>query len=129
MNFELEEKFINDYINPSYCNRLLYELKSSNKRLNALMRFSHDIDNIIKKDKIVLTLKSFDENTLGLFLKELNFYVISFKYLDGIIMNKSEVIEYIYNEYSPVIVCGNNILLIKKEFEKGNNNYYLLKNT
>lgn len=49
MNFELEEKFINDYINSSYCDRLLYELKSSNKRLNTLKRFSHNIDNIIKK--------------------------------------------------------------------------------
>lgn len=128
MDLKLEEKFINDYINPSYCDRLLYELKSMNKRLSALMRFSHDIDNIIKKDKIVLTLKSFDENKIGLFLKELNYYVISFKYLDGVIMNKSEVIEYINNEYLPIIVCGNNISLIKKEFEKGNNNYYFLKN-
>ncbi len=94
-----------------------------------LMRFSHNTEDLIKQENVYLKLKQFNENELKLFLKEQNFYVISFKYLDGIIMNVNEVLDYIYDEYSPVIVYGTstNIAVIKKELEKGEDNYYLLK--
>ncbi len=127
MQSDLEEKFINDYINKSRSNRLLFELKSSKKRLNALMRFCHNTEDLIKKECIYLKLKKFDEKELKTFLKEQKFYVISYKYLDGIIMTIDEVLDYIYNEFSAVIVCGTNIAVIKKEFEKGEDNFYLLK--
>lgn len=127
MRLDLEEKFINDFIDTSYGDRLLFELKSLKKRTSALMRFSHNVECLIKNEYIHLKLKQFDEEELKLFLNEQKFYVISFKYLDGIIMNINEVLDYIYEEYSPVIVCGNNIAVIKKEFEKGEDNYYLLK--
>lgn len=42
-------------------------------------------------------------------------------------MNINEVLEYIYDEYLPVIIYGNNVAVIKKEFEKGEDNFYLLK--
>ena len=127
MNIELEEKFVKNFINTSYCERLLFELKSFRKRTNAIDRFSHNTEGLVKKEYVYLKLKNFDENELKKFLNEQNFYVISFKYLDGIIMDNIEVFDYIYNEYSPVIVCGNNIAVIKKEYEKGDDNYYLLK--
>ncbi len=127
MYLDLEEKFINNFINKSYSDRLLFELKSLKKRINAITRFSHNTEDLIKQENVYLKLKQFDKKELKLFLKEQDFYVISFKYLDGIIMNINEVLDYIYDEYSPVIVCGTNIAIIKKEFEKGENNYYLLK--
>lgn len=127
MHFDLEKKFVNDFINPSFCDRFLFELKSSKKRLDAVMRFSHNTENLIKKDIVYSRLKKFDDNELRLFLKGQEFYVISFKYLDGIIMNINEVLEYIYDEYLPVIIYGNNVAVIKKEFEKGEDNFYLLK--
>lgn len=127
MYFDLEEKFVNDFINPSYRDRLLFELKTSKKRLNALMRFSHNTNNLVKKDMIYSKLKKFEYNQLNNFLNEQNFYVISYKYLNGIIMNVNEVLDYISDECMPVIVCGNNIVIIKKEFEKGEDNFYLLK--
>ena len=34
MYFDLEEKFVNDFINPSYRDRLLFELKTSKKRFD-----------------------------------------------------------------------------------------------
>ncbi len=42
-------------------------------------------------------------------------------------MNINEILDYISDEYMPVIVYGNNIAVIKKEFEKGEDNFYLLK--
>ena len=127
MYFDLEEKFVNDFINPSYRDRLLFELKTSKKRLNALMRFSHNTNDLVKKDLIYSKLKKFEYNQLNNFLNGQNFYIISFKYLNGIIMNVNEVLDYISDECMPVIVCGNNNAVIKKEFEKGEDNFYLLK--
>lgn len=127
MCFDLEEKFVNDFINSSYRDRLLFELKTSKKRLNALMRFSHNTNDLVKKDMIYSKLKKFEYNQINHFLNGQNFYVISFKYLNGIIMNVNEVLDYISDEYMPVIVCGNNNAIIKKEFEKGEDNFYLLK--
>lgn len=42
-------------------------------------------------------------------------------------MNVNEVLDYISDECMPVIVCGNNIAIIKKEFEKDEDNFYLIK--
>ena len=127
MCFDLEEKFVNDFINSPYRDRLLFELKTSKKRLNALMRFSHNTNDLVKKDMVYSKLKKFEYDILNNFLNGKNFYVISFKYLNGIIMNVNEVLDYISDEYMPVIVCGNNNAIIKKEFEKGEDNFYLLK--
>ena len=127
MYFDLEEKFVNDFINPSYRDRLLFELKSSKKRLNALLRFSHNTNDLVKKNMIYSKLKKFEYDQLNNFLNGKNFYVISFKYLNGIIMNVNEILDYISDECMPVIVCGNNNAIIKKEFEKGEDNFYLLK--
>ena len=115
MYFDLEEKFVNDFINPSYRDRLLFELKTSKKRLNALMRFSHNMNDLLIKDMIYSKLKKFEYNQLNDFLNGQNFYVISFKYLNGIIMNVNEVLDYISDECMPVIVCGNNNAIIKKD--------------
>ena len=127
MYFDLEEKFVNDFINPAYRDRLLFELKSSKKRLNALMRFSHNTNDLVNKNMVYSKLKKFEYDILNNFLNGKNFYVISFKYLNGIIMNVKEVLDYISDEWMPVIVCGNNNAIIKKEFEKGEDNFYLLK--
>lgn len=127
MYFDLEEKFVNDFINPSYRDRLLFELKTSKKRLNALMRFSHNTNDLVKKDMIYSKLKKIEYDQLNNFLNGKKFYVISFKYLNGIIMNVNEILDYISDECMPVIVCGNNNAIIKKEFEKGEDNFYLLK--
>ena len=126
MRFDLEEKFVNNYINRSYRNRLLFELKSSKKRLDAIMRFSHNIDSLIKIETIHLKLKKFDACELKSFLINQKLYVVSFKFLDGIMMDTNELLAYIQDDY-PILICGNDIAIIKKEFEKGEDNFYLLK--
>lgn len=127
MNLELEKNFINNFINTKYNDRLLFEFNSSQKRVHALMRFSHDAESLIKEKNIYLKLKKFDEKEMKLFLKEDDYYVISFKHLDGVIMDASKVLNYMSDEDFPVIVCGKEISIVKKEFEKNQDNYYLLK--
>ena len=68
MNVNLEEKFVNNFINASYRERLLFELKTHKKRLKALMRFSHDIDKLVKVGSIISKSKIFDEKELKQFL-------------------------------------------------------------
>ena len=129
MYFDLEESFVNNYINPLYRDRLLFEFKSSKKRLTAIMRFSHNIDSLVKENKVFSKLKEIDDKKLKLFLKGKELYVVSFKYLDGILMGVNEAVNYVCNEYMPVIIFGANVAVIKKEFEKGGDNIYLLKNS
>ena len=128
MNVNLEEKFVNNFINASYRERLLFELKTHKKRLKALMRFSHDIDKLVKVGSIISKSKIFDEKELKQFLKGNQFYVISIKYLDGKIMNIDEILYHMYEEHLPVIICADDFAVIKKEFEKGENNFFFLNN-
>ena len=128
MNANLEEKFVNNFINASYRERLLFELKTHKKRLKALMRFSHDIEKLVKVGSIISKSKIFDEKELKQFLKGNQFYVISLKYLDGKIMNIDEILYHMYEEHLPVIICGDDVMVIKKEIEKGENNFFFLNN-
>ena len=41
-------------------------------------------------------------------------------------MDTNELLDYIQDDY-PILICGNDIAIIKKEFEKGEDNFYLLK--
>lgn len=127
MRFDLEEKFVHNYINKTKQERLFFELNSNKKRKDALWRFSHDTEVLLKNDKICLKLQNFDEAQLKHFLSEDEYYVISHKYLDGIMMSTKQVLEYLADEYTPVIVCGAKIALVKKEFESGNDNFFILK--
>lgn len=128
MNSEIEEKFVKDYVNSTYRDRLSFELKSANKRVLALMRFCHNTEVLIKKQRVFAKLIKFNTTQLKAFLNESKYYVLSEKYLDGIFLNVDEVLEYIADEYMPVIICGKSTALIKKEFEKGEVNFFLLKN-
>ena len=92
MRIDLEEKFIKDFINDFYQERLLYEFKSPKKRINAILRFSHNTDELIKKEYIFLKLKRFDEKEIVSFLQGEDSYVISFDYVDGISMNINEIL-------------------------------------
>ena len=48
-------------------------------------------------------LKKFDDNELKKFLKDQYYYVVSFKYIDGTLMNINEILDYINDEHMPVI--------------------------
>ena len=64
MDSKIEKEFVKSYIDKNYQERLLYELGSSKKRVNALSRFSHNAETILKKSvskRIITSLGDFQE--------------------------------------------------------------------
>ena len=126
MNSDIEEEFVRDFINFLFQKRLLFELKSKKKRLDAIMKFSHNAENMINISCIHSKYSKFDYLEFGKFLNQEEYYVISFKYIDGQRMKINELLDYMQTEYSPIIAIGMNKAIIKKEFEKNSNNFLLL---
>ena len=118
-----EEEFVNKYIDKDYQERLLYELGSSKKRVNALSRFSHDAETILKKGvskKIITSFNEFQE-------KDQTVYVISWDEKDGTTMSLSDAIRYLESSYMSAILIGKDFSLIKEEPEKGGAKILYLK--
>ena len=91
MNFEIEQEFVKTYINIKFQNRLLYELSSLKKRINAISRFSHSAQTMLKdslKKKVVTNLSIFQNN------KDI-VYVISFGENDGVTMPLSNALNFL----------------------------------
>ena len=127
MNREIEANFVYSFINSFYQNRILYELSHTKKRINAIMRFSLNVNELINDSMINYKLDKFDNKIFNSFFNVKSLYVISFKYIDGIMMNIEDLLEYINNENMPVIACTNDLALIKIEFENSKNNFFFLK--
>ena len=123
MNKEIEQKFIKDYIEKNYQERVLYEFGSSKKRANALSRFSHNAETILKKSmsKIIITsLDNFQE-------KDQTVYIISWDEKDGLTMPLSDAVRYSEASYMSVILIGKDFSLIKEETENGCAKIFYLK--
>ena len=52
MSEQKEKLFVEKFICKNYRDRIFYELNSKKKRENAIMRFCHDIENLIDTKKI-----------------------------------------------------------------------------
>ena len=123
MNIKTEEEFVKKYIDKDYQERLLYELGSTKKRSNALTRFSHNTETILKKGvskKIITSFNEFQE-------KDQTVYVISWDEKDGTTMSLSDAIRYLESSYMSAILIGKDFSLIKEEPEKGGAKYFILK--
>lgn len=127
MNHEIEANFVYSFIDSFYQNRILFELSHTKKRINAIMRFSHNVNELINDSMINYKLDKFDNKIFNSFFNVKSLYVISLKYIDGIMMSIEDLLEYIYNENMPVIACTNDLALIKTEFENSKNNFFFLK--
>ena len=113
MNFEIEKEFVKTYINIKFQNRLLYELSSLKKRINAISRFSHGAQTMLKdslKKKVVTNLSNFQNN------KDI-VYVISFGENDGVTMPLSNALNFLESSYMPIIIIGKDYSIIKEEVE------------
>ena len=111
----IEEDFVKIYIDKNYQERFLYELGSSKKRANALSRFSHNAEAILKKSvnkRILTSLDDFQE-------KDQTVYIISWDENDGITLPLFDAIRYLEASYMSVILIGEDFSLIKEEAEKG----------
>lgn len=115
MNRDIEQKFVKNYIDKNYQERLLHELGSSKKRANALSRFSHNVETILKKSlgkRIIKSLDDFQE-------KDQTVYVISWDEKDGTAMPLFDAICYLKTLYTSAILIGKDFALIKEEAEGG----------
>ena len=123
MDSKIEKEFVKSNIDNNYQERLLYELGSSKKRVNALSRFSHNTETILKKSvskRIITNLDDFQE-------KDQTVYVISWDEKDGTTMSLSDAIPYFESSYMSAILIGKNFSLIKEEPEKGGAKYFILR--
>ena len=123
MDSKIEKEFVKSYIDKNYQERLLYELGSSKKRVNALSRFSHNAETILKQSvskRIITSLGDFQE-------KDQTVYIISWDEKDGTTMSLSDAIRYLESSYMSAILIGSSFSLIKEETETGKPKTFYLK--
>ena len=123
MDSKIEKEFVKSYIDKNYQERLLYELGSSKKRVNALSRFSHNAETILKQSvnkRIITSLGEFQE-------KDQSVYIISWDEKDGITMPLSDAVSHLEASYMSVILIGKDFSLIKEEAENGCAKIFYLK--
>ena len=115
MNSEILRQFVAKYVETRYQERLLYEFGSDRKRANALSRFSHDAEAVLKKSvsKTILT------KTEDVQEKDQSVHVISWDEKDGKTLALCEALRYFEASYMSVILIGKDFALIKEETEKG----------
>ena len=128
MDLNIEKTFVEKYVNKDYKKRLIFEFETKKNRQNAIMRFCHNTEKILDINTFQAIYEKKDVAAFMDFLTEEFYYVLSFEYVDGIVMRANDVINYICDVYFPVLVLGNSMAIVKKEFEKGTKNFFLLKN-
>ncbi len=123
MNTEKESLFLST-LNKNNRDRISFELSSKKKRENAIMRFCHDAELIVDSKKLI---EKYDKaENVKSYLNNANVYVLSQKYIDGIEMQTDNALQYAENEYSAVIMIGNDKCIIKSESESGSSEYFVL---
>ena len=123
MDSKIEKEFVKSYIDKNYQERLLYEFGSSKKRVNALSRFSHNAETILRKSvskRIITSLGDFQE-------KDQTVYIISWDEKDGLTMPLSDAVRHLEASYMSVILIGKDFSLIKEETENGYAKIFYLK--
>ena len=90
---ELREKLFFDIaVKKEFKERIQFEFSNYKKRMYGLNRFSHGCD-VVLNTNILISFSQFIEILTGDGDKE--YYVISFDYLDGIIMDKQQCLNYL----------------------------------
>ena len=132
MNEIIEQSFIKNFIDKRYRDRLLFELSSDKKRRNAIDRFSHNAEELLNPQKILLkgdiTISDIEAQ---LKQRKINAssYVLSFEFSDGHTCTPREALSYFEQSPTAVIVMfSDSIALIKAETEGASPSKYLLCN-
>ena len=109
-NTELD--FINKYIVKEKKERLIYEF--SNLKEKAILRFSHNINCLIKRD---IKINQIRVNELINIKINKMVYIISLDKINGEYLLYNDAINHLINQYMPVILIGDNFVIIKTEDE------------
>ena len=132
MDLEMENLFVKKFISKDMRERFLFEL-SSKKRELAMLRFSHQVEQVINLRTLMFTEKSISECAIcDWFLKICKYaesaYMMSCNQSDGSILPMKKAIEICLNDYMPsVIMVDGHCALIKEEVNIGPAAKYFLK--
>lgn len=121
----LENNFINNFIVKEKQQRLIYEFSNLKKRKTALLRFSHSVEDIVINKYIKQRCNV--DNVINNLLLPKNVYIISLGKLEGELCKNDEAINHLKEQYMPVIIIDNDIVIIKSENEESKNNIFILK--
>ena len=130
MNKKIEEEFVNTYIIKNKRERLLFELQNPKRREEAVGRFCHLTDELLIPSKITAKGKYIldDIKTKILDSNATSCYVISFfSDIDGIELQKQDVINEIIGMGMPSIAIFDDFVIIETEQEQGPAVKYLLE--
>ena len=114
MNYYIDA-FITKYIKSHRKDRLKYEINSVKKKENFIDHFCHDTKKYVDERKIFFYGKPYECFDI---LKSNNtdvFFVISYIYIDGIMMNLKELELYIEKEYMAIVAITKDLAVIKEE--------------
>ena len=116
------------FLSPSSRDRIVYELSSPKKRMKAWMRFSHGVEDIINTEYIHFKGNYIDEKVKFEIEKHASEgVVLSFEFQTGKIMSINDVFDYLSKTYNTTLALIENWLVIKKEYEGGNAEFYILR--
>lgn len=118
-----QEYFISRYIESHKKERLIYELNSKNKKYKFMDHFCHNINNYIVSKKIVFIGNL--SNVINHIRTKDIFFVMSYDNINGKMMYMDELIEYLENEYMPVLAISNSFVIIKNESDDSSNIFVL----
>ena len=116
---EIEKTFVDKFIIKSQKDRLLFEL-SGKKRQNAIGRFCHSTENIIKSDRIVSSGDTLFSDEILAIAKQYNVsglcYIIAYnKNLDRKSCTLNDALNFVLGNGMAAIIICNNLVVIETE--------------
>ena len=128
MNSIIDYTIIADFLSFPLRERIIYELSSPKKRMKALNRFSHNVDSIINSDYIYHKGKLIND-TIKLEIKKSlsDCIVLSFEHPEGEKMLFEEAFDCLTRKYIFAVIITESWLIIKPEYEGGEELFYILK--
>ena len=128
MNYDLEKKFVESFIQKRWQERIMYEFSKEKKRKVALSRFCHNADNYIKKNNIIYKEYNFDDIIdLIEFKSNEECYIISWDEDDGLSVSIGKALDKINNAGLSMILIFSVYSIVITEKELGDTMMYLLR--
>lgn len=128
MKSKLDYAIIADFLSPSTKERIIYELSSPKKRIKAFERFSHSAEAIIRAEYIYYKGGAINDTIKSEIKKSLSeCMVLSFEFQQGRSMSIEEAFDYLNDKCIFAIIVIENWLIIKPEYEGGEELFYVLK--
>ena len=133
MDNAIEQNFVKTFIDKKYQDRFIFELSSPKKRIDAIHRFAHNAEAIINPKYVLsksntLTEQEIEKEIAKIFNIKKECYMISdSEDFDGTFQPFSIGLKGCMDGYMPsIIICGENVALIKTEAETGSPTKYIL---